>query len=347
MIRKDIQQKPNIYSVPNESPMNQITELVGYNLYYGWYYDEIEGLQKRLDEFHAACPKVPLLVTEYGVDTNPQYHSYEPKVKDYTEEYQLIFSDNALRNFEEREYFVGSYVWNMADFGSAARDEGGKQGQNQKGLVTIDRKLKKDAFYLYKAYWSKEPFVKLAGSRFVNRHREENTITVLSNLSRLELFVNGQLTAKTEQVKPKMDFFHICLKMGMNTISVKGYDKDGTVYEDTMELNRVESEDVTYHYVKKDEGGVVINWFEKFDLADAVEIELDESCYSSSDKIKVLLENPETEKIIKKYFGELLSNPRFSMLNTMTVDAMAKIRNLGMPPEMVAAINQELNQIKK
>ncbi len=144
-----------------------------------------------MDEFHAACPDIPLLVTEYGVDTNPQYHSYEPKTKDYTEEYQLLFTDNALRSFEERPYFVGSYVWNLCDFGSANReeyqllftdnalrsfeerpyfvgsyvwnlcdfgsanrDEGGKQGQNQKGLVTIDRKIKKDAFYLYKAYWS-------------------------------------------------------------------------------------------------------------------------------------------------------------------------------------------------
>ena len=109
----------NIYSVANESPINRLAELVGYNLYYGWYYDTIPGLQKRLDEFHAACPDIPLLVTEYGVDTNPQYHSYEPKTKDYTEEYQLLFTDNALRSFEERPYFVGSYVWNLCDFGSA------------------------------------------------------------------------------------------------------------------------------------------------------------------------------------------------------------------------------------
>ena len=78
-----------------------------------------------------------------------------------------MFSENALKAFEERDYFVGSYVWNLCDFGSANRDEGGKQGQNQKGLVTIDRKIKKDAYYLYKANWSKESFVKLAGSRFV------------------------------------------------------------------------------------------------------------------------------------------------------------------------------------
>lgn len=103
----------NIYSVANESPINSLTELVGYNLYYGWYYDTMTGLQERLDSFHAARPDIPLMVTEYGVDTNPQYHSYEPKTKDYSEEYQLLFSDNALRAFEERDYFVGSYVWNM------------------------------------------------------------------------------------------------------------------------------------------------------------------------------------------------------------------------------------------
>ena len=280
----------NIYSVANESPINRLAELVGYNLYYGWYYDTIPGLQKRLDEFHAACPDIPLLVTEYGVDTNPQYHSYEPKTKDYTEEYQLLFTDNALRSFEERPYFVGSYVWNLCDFGSANRDEGGKQGQNQKGLVTIDRKIKKDAFYLYKAYWSENPFVKLAGSRFVNRHKEKNTITVLTNLKKLELLVNGESVAKTETVNPMTHFEGILLSKGENQIVVRGYDAQGNLYEDQMILNYTEEEDKNYQYVKKDEGGNVINWFEKFDLTDAEEIQLDPEGFSSADKVGTINE---------------------------------------------------------
>ena len=103
---------------------------------------------------------------------------------------------------------------NMCDFGSANRDEGGKQGQNQKGLLTIDRSIKKDAFYLYKAYWSKESFVKLAGSRFVHRHKEKNAITVLSNLEKLELYVNNHLIAQSSNILPMTTFNDIPLLMG-------------------------------------------------------------------------------------------------------------------------------------
>lgn len=337
----------NIYSVANESPINRLAELVGYNLYYGWYYDTIPGLQKRLDEFHAACPDIPLLVTEYGVDTNPQYHSYEPKTKDYTEEYQLLFTDNALRSFEERPYFVGSYVWNLCDFGSANRDEGGKQGQNQKGMVTIDRKIKKDAFYLYKAYWSETPFVKLAGSRFINRHKEKNTITVLTNLKKLELLVNGESVAKTETVNPMTHFEGILLSKGKNQIAVRGYDAQGNLYEDYMILNFTEEEDKSYQYIKKDEGGNVINWFEKFDLTDAEEIQLDPEGFSSADKVGTIMKNPEGEKVILKYFGTMVEHPKFAMMKAMTLDAMGKLKNLGIPQELITVINKELNQIKK
>lgn len=338
----------NIYSVANESPLNRMTELVGYNLYYGWYYDEITGLQKRLDEFHAACPDIPLLVTEYGVDTNPQYHSYQPKTKDYSEEFQLLFSDNALKAFEEREYFIGSYVWNLCDFGSAARDEGGKQGQNQKGLVTIDRKIKKDAYYLYKAYWSKESFVKLAGSRFLNRHLEENTITVLSNLERLVLYVNGQQVAETDKVDP-MTQFSVQLPMGKNEITVKGFDRENLEYEDEQILYRVENPDKSYEYVQKDQGKNVINWFEKFDLesADTEEIVIDSNFYSSGDKLGDIMKNPDGEKIVLKYFGEMKDHPKFGMMKVMTLDAMGKLKNLGIPKELILVINKELQKIRK
>ena len=337
----------NIYSVANESPINSLTELVGYNLYYGWYYDTMTRLQERLDSFHAARPDIPLMVTEYGVDTNPQYHSYEPKTKDYSEEYQLLFSDNALRAFEERDYFVGSYVWNMCDFGSANRDEGGKQGQNQKGLLTIDRSIKKDAFYLYKAYWSKESFVKLAGSRFVHRHKEKNAITVLSNLEKLELYVNNHLIAQSSNILPMTTFNDIPLLMGKNIIAVKGYSKHGTVYHDVMTLYRVKDKDKNYEYIKKEDGNSVINWFEKFDLTQINKIKLDPNCFSSADKIGDIMKNPEGEKIISKYFGEMVEHPKFGMMKMMTLDAVGKLKNLGIPKELIDLINTELNTITK
>lgn len=339
----------NVYSVPNTSPLNEIADLLGYNLYYGWYYKSIEDLQVRLDEFHAQRPNIPLMVTEYGVDTNPKFHSYEPKVKDYTEEYQLLFSDNAIRAFEERDFMVGSYVWNFADFGSAAREEGGRMGQNQKGLVTIDRELKKDAFYLYKAYWSKEKFVYLASRRFVNRHLEENDIIILSNLESLTLYVNGVQAAKAEQVLPLTRFQGIRLDFGENEVAAEGTDKDGNIYRDSIVLVRVEEPDSSY-ILPQQSGGNVKNWFEGIDLSGADEIgeiELDDACYSTRDKMGDLLKNEQTKAVVMKYFGKFSTNPRFAMMEMMTIDAMAKVKNLGIPDGLTAILNKELNQIKK
>lgn len=238
------------------------------------------------------------------MDTNPGLHTYEPCVKDYTEEYQLLFCDNAIRAFEERAYFVGSYVWNMADFGSANRDEGGKTGLNQKGLITIDRMLKKDAFYLYKAYWSSEKFVKLASSRFVNRHREENDIVVLSNAERLSLYVNGTLVQETGQIQPMTRFEAVRLCMGENEILVRAADEDGNSYEDCMILKRTEQPDTSYVLPKK-AGSRVANWFEGVDFSDTTEIELDDICYSTRDKIGVLMENGQAKAVLVKYFGKI------------------------------------------
>jgi len=337
----------NIYSVENKSTLNQLADLVGYNLYYGWYYKTIPDLQVRLDTFHAECPNKPLLVTEYGVDTNPVYHSYEPDVKDYTEEYQLKFCENAIRAFEERDFIVGSYVWNMADFGSENRDEGGRKGQNMKGLVTMDRKLKKDAFYLYKAYWSEEPFVRLAGSRFVNRHKEENIITILSNLSELQLYVNDTLVEAKQEIVPATTFVIRLPEEGEYKVSVKGYDKNGNLYEDAMTLKRVMEQDKTYVAEKKDMRVEVANWFEKFDFSDLTEVEIDESAFSTENTIGELLENEATKAILEKYMSFLLTDNRFKRATHMSVDALFGLGGLALPKELKLVLNRELNQIKK
>ncbi|MDU2198752.1 MAG: beta-galactosidase, partial [Peptostreptococcaceae bacterium] len=280
--------------------------------------------------------------------TNYEYHSYEPKVKDYTEEYQLLFSDNALRAFEERGFVLGGYVWNLFDFGSSNRDEGGKKGKNQKGLVTIDRKIKKDAFYLYKAYWSQESFVKLAGSRFVNRHKKLNDIVVLSNVTKLSLYVNGNLVEEAERKLPMTKFENIELKLGSNIILVKGYDELGYEYTDEMILNHTNDMDNSYIFVNKQNSDHVINWFEKFDLSNADEIKLKEGYYSTVDTIADLYENEEAKAIFNKYFSHITGSPRFeSMMNTMSIESMSKISFFKIPKELVLVINKELNVIKK
>lgn len=338
----------NIYSVADESPLNEFTDLIGYNLYYGWYYKEMQDLGPRLDDFHKARPNKPIMVTEYGVDTNPKFHSYTPTVKDYTEEYQLLFHDNALKTFAERPFVLGGYVWNMFDFGSDIRDEGDNKGKNQKGLVTIDRKIKKDAFYLYKAYWSKKPFVKLAGSRFTNRHKASNDIVVLSNLNRIKLYLNNEFLVEINNDEPMKKLNGVMLSLGENTVKVEAFDKDGTVYNDEMVLNHVSEVDESYIFVKAEEKKHVNNWFEKFDLSNNEEVAIIEGNYSTFDTIESLYENEQAKGVFKKYFGKMAEDPKFSVMKGLiSIDSMSKLSIFNIPKELINSINKELNVISK
>jgi beta-galactosidase len=338
----------NIYSVADESPLNQLTDLVGYNLYYGWYYKDMQELGNRLDEFHKVRPDIPVLVSEYGVDTNPKFHSYNPTVKDYTEEYQLLFHDNAIRTINERPFVLGGYQWNMFDFGSDNRDEGGEKGKNLKGLVTIDRKLKKDAFYLYKANWSKVPFVHLVGKRFVNRHEELNDIVVLSNVEHVKLFVGVELVGEIHSNEAMKRFKGVKLSFGENLIKAEGYDNEGNIYRDEMILNHVNAIDKSYILVKGEEKRHVINWFEKFDLTNVQEVTLKEGYYSTFDTLIDLYESEEAKAVFIRYFGDAKENRWLkSMMAVTTINSMSKISQLNMPKELLTVINRELNVIQK
>lgn len=338
----------NIHSVANESPLNDLTDFVGYNLYYGWYYKEMKDLAIRLDEFHKVRPNIPVMVTEYGVDTNPDLHSYNPTVKDYTEEYQLLFQNNALKTFNEREFILGGYVWAMFDFGSEIRNEGGKKGRNQKGLVTIDRKIKKDAFYLCKAYWSKELFVKLAGSRFINRHEELNNIVVLSNVDNIKLYVNDKMVDEINDNEPIKKFPNVKLELGKNIIRVEAIDKDKNTYTDEITLNRAEEVDESYILKKPEENTHVTNWFQKFDLSNVQEVAIKEGYYSTFDTIEELYKDEQAKAIFKKYFGDIAESQQFKvMMGLMTIDSMSKRSRFNIPKELLTVINTELNVIQK
>ncbi|WP_315110810.1 glycoside hydrolase family 2 TIM barrel-domain containing protein [Clostridium intestinale] len=338
----------NIHSVANESPLNDITDFVGYNLYYGWYYKEMKDLAIRLDEFHNVRPNIPVMVTEYGVDTNPDLHSYNPTVKDYTEEYQLLFQNNALKTFNEREFILGGYVWAMFDFGSEIRNEGGKKGRNQKGLVTIDRKIKKDAFYLCKAYWSKELFVKLAGSRFVNRHEELNDIVVLSNVENIKLYVNGKFVDELNDKEPMKKFSNVKLELGKNIVRVEAIDNNKNIYTDEITLNRTKEADESYVLKKPETTTHVTNWFQKFDLTDVQEVTLKEGYYSTFDTLDELYKNEDSKAVFKKYFGDIAESDQMSaMRGLMTIDSMSKRSRFNIPKELLSVINKELNVIPK
>jgi beta-galactosidase len=338
----------NIYSVADESPLNELTDIVGYNLYYGWYYKDLEDLAKRLDGFHKTRPNIPVLISEYGVDTNPKLHSYNPTVKDYTEEYQLLFHDNAIKTINERPFILGGYQWNMFDFGSDLRNEGGESGKNLKGLVTIDRKIKKDAFYLYKAYWSKDPFVHLAGKRFVNRHEALNDIVVLTNLEHVKLFIRDEMIGEINNSEPIKSFKAVKLNPGENLLKVEGYANNGDLFKDQMLLNHVQEMDKSYILVKAEDNTHVVNWFEKFDLTNVQEVTLKEGYYSTFDTIKDLYANEQAKAVFKKYFGDSAEHPKFkSMMALTSIDGMSKISRFNIPKELLTVINRELNSIPK
>ncbi|AFC28917.1 beta-galactosidase [Paenibacillus mucilaginosus 3016] len=338
----------NINGVEDNSIINSYTDVVGYNLYYGWYYGDVQDLQKRFDSFHAANPDIPLILSEYGVDTNPKFHSYVPKVKDYTEEYQLMFHHNAIKAIHERPFVIGGYVWNMFDFGSANRKEGGETGRNLKGLVTFDRLTKKDAFYLYKAYWSKEPFVHLAGRRFVNRHQAQNDIMVLTNLQDVRVYVNNAFIARIQSDEAVKIVKNVLLSEGDNLVRVEGVDGRGSVCMDEMVLHRVYEPDESYIHVVEDQSKNVVNWFEKFDLSETEAVPLKDGYYSTFDTIEDLYSNEAAKAVFLKYFGHVTGNPFFEVtMNVMSIEKMAQLEFYKIVPELLIAMNKELNVIQK
>ncbi|MBD2869096.1 glycoside hydrolase family 2 protein [Paenibacillus arenilitoris] len=338
----------NINGVEDESIINRYTDIVGYNLYYGWYYGEMKDLAERFDAFHRVNPDVPVILSEYGVDTNPRFHAYSPKVQDYTEEYQLLFHHNALETINRRPYVQGGYVWNMFDFGSANRREGGETGKNLKGLVTIDRKLKKDAFYLYKAYWSKVPFVHLAGRRFENRHMELNDIVVLTNLHHVNVYKGTQLLAEIKNDQTMKIVKDVPLPLGEHIVRVEGIDGEGGVHTDEIRIFRRPELDQSYVHVNLEKAKNVVNWFEKFDLSNVEKIELKEGYYSTFDTIEDLLSNEKAREVYQKYFGERTDNPFFEVMKSvMSIEKMAQLAHFNIPPELLAVINRELNVIRK
>ena len=178
------------------NPVAHITDLVSWNLYLGWYVPGLFLNDLWMDFFHLCYPNRPLGFSEYGAEGMPNLHSEHPRRGDHTEEYQAIYHEYMLRCFERHPWLWSTHVWNMFDFAADARDQGGEPGMNHKGLVTFDRKTKKDSFYLYKAWWSEDPFVHICAKRFAERTRSEIEVKVYSNRKSVALFVNGEKLAE-------------------------------------------------------------------------------------------------------------------------------------------------------
>lgn len=227
-------------------PFNKVahlSDLVSWNLYLGWYVPGMFLNDWWISFFHRVYPHRCLGFSEYGCEGMPNLHSSKPHRGDQTEEYQCIYHEFMLKCFRRHPYMWSTHAWNMFDFAADARDQGGEPGMNHKGLVTFDRKIKKDSFYLYKAYWSEEPFIHLCGSRYRNRAEERTKIKVYTNQTEVEIFNNGKLAAK--RTGDKVFEFEIQMEEE-NRIRAVG----GELY-DEMILHRVFEKDPGYELRKK------------------------------------------------------------------------------------------------
>ena len=180
------------------NPVAHITDLVSWNLYLGWYVPGLFLNDLWMDFFHLCYPDRALGFSEYGAEGMPNLHSSHPRRGDHTEEYQAIYHEYMLRCFDRHKWLWATHVWNMYDFAADARDQGGEPGMNHKGLVTFDRKTKKDSFYIYKAWWSDEPFVHICSKRYADRTENEIEVKVYSNQKQVSLYVNGEKLAEQE-----------------------------------------------------------------------------------------------------------------------------------------------------
>lgn len=242
----------HVSHTPTEGPMHHITDLESYNHYFGWYGGKTEMYGPWFDKFHKKYPDRAVGMSEYGCEAL-NWHTSDPQQGDYTEEYQAKYHEDVIRQIAARPWMWSTHVWNMFDFAADARSEGGENGMNHKGLVTFDRQYKKDAFYAYKAWLSKEPFVHICGKRYVDRTEDVTKVTVYTNQPQVELFANGKSLGV--QQKGEYPFFYFDVpNSGETTLTAKAGDcTDESHLRHVNEPNR--------DYVLQEEGAV-INWFE-------------------------------------------------------------------------------------
>lgn len=347
----------HVSMLPMDSPLHGITDVEAYNHYFGWYGGSMENNEKWLDTFHEKYPAICLGLSEYGAEGILTYQSASPRCRDYSEGYQTAYHEHMAEILMERPYLWATYVWNLFDFGCAARNEGGTAGRNNKGLVTMDRRIKKDAFFLYKAYWSRIPFVHLAGRRYAKRAGEAVTIRVYSNQPCVSLFLDGAPVAILHD-GPVFCFENIPLTEGLHSFTARTPDN----CLDTITLERVSEEPEIYTLPREeDDREGVTNWFEKeADREGVTEIPLAFSPehYSVCDTINDLSENEEAFQILSDALfsmtGMRLKKSMLAMMGESTfLELSATFQGFGdssspsIPENAMQLINAALSRVKK
>ena len=330
------------FMLEQDSPLIQLADIGSYNLYFGWYLGELEQNDSFLDEYHKNFPNRIMGFSEYGADANPQFQTASPERGDYTEAYQCVYHEHLLKCIEDRPWLWATHVWNMFDFAADGRDEGGSHGVNQKGLVTMDRKLKKDAFYLYKAAWNQEEaFVHLCGSRYTDRCGEQTEIVIYSNQKKVTLYVDKKLAGVQEG--NRIFRFMIPLTEGEHEIYAEAEN-----CSDTIHIRKVEQENPAYSFRQK---GDVINWFDKETF--------DEECYSLRDTFGELLSNPKSAELVNAIMekaraarGDVAKSTSqnknlHKMMAGIRMENLLKQAGPALKQEDVVGLNKALQKIKK
>lgn len=337
----------HVSTTPVNGPMHHITDLESYNHYFGWYGGKMEQNGPWLDQFHAEHPDICIGISEYGCEGIINWHSNTPQCKDYTEEYQALYHEHMAQVFEDRPWVWASHVWNMFDFGCAARNEGGVSGRNNKGLITMDRKTKKDSYFVYQAYWTQTPMVHIAGRRHAQRAGETTEIKVYSNQDTVVLYVNGKEVG--QQTAHRVFKFNTALNEGFNTIVAVAGD-----VKDSITLEKVAEEPGYYtlpEFNERQEG--VANWFKQIGSMDlTAPMEFPEGYYSVKDTMEDLAKNEEALALAAKAV-KLATNfdikpgvGMWDMMKKMTPEAMSNMIS-GMPEGFIESLNAQLIKVKK
>ena len=330
-----------------DDPYLLIPDVVSYNHYFGWYGGDTSMNGPWFDKFHEAHPDIPIGCSEYGCEAL-NWHTSDPKQGDYTEEYQAYYHEELIKQFFSRKYMWATHVWNMFDFGADARSEGGENGQNHKGLITIDRKYKKDSFYAYKAYLSDEPFVHICGKRYVDRVEDVTRITVYSNQPTVELFVNGEsIGSKSEE----SHFFYFDVK-NEGESEIRAVAGNCT---DESHIRKVDTFNEEYRLVEK---GTILNWFDITEkegrlslndkIGDIVKTFRGKLLFGSF-MLKIMPKNKKGEK--KEAMGFEITDDLMQMMGGFTllrlITMAGGMMGFEVTKEELLKLNKKLNRIKR
>ena len=339
---KRVSAMANLFLLETDSPLVQLPDIRGYNLYYGWYVGEMEDNDEWFDEFHRNHPDTVIGLTEYGADSVITKQSPKPVKGDYTESYMSVYHEHMLEMFSTRPYLWGTYVWNMFEFAAAGRDEAGDPGKNHKGLITFDRKQKKDAFYIYKAWWSDEPFVHLCGRRYHDRVEDTTEIKVYSNQKSVTLYVDGK---EVGTVNGEHVFKFEVPITGVHTIKAVSGD-----LTDEMEIAKTNEPNPDYFA----DPLKVKNWFDE----DESEGDIDDDYLSVNSSMAEIKASPEGAALLQRMMaaqsdktgmaaGAKIPAAMMKMIERQPLRKLMAQGGMEVSDEMIAQLNAALQKIKK